>query len=206
MGPGPFHPRWLIRPFHMRLLNRFKKIHDTISRGKVNAGLRKASRFQYSFCMQRAMWLGILIAYGVLLAAGSGCASRAALLRTLPPERRGRYEVVEMEVTAYCPCGKCTGWHRNWLFQPVYSSGPMRGKRKAVGITSSGSLARPGTLAADTSLFPYGTIMYVPGYGYGRVEDTGADIKGHRLDVFFPRHHQAEAWGRVRVPVKVWRP
>ncbi len=136
----------------------------------------------------------------------AGCADRSALLRTLPPERRDRHETIEMEVTAYCPCGKCTGWHRNWLLQPVYSSGPLKGQHKKVGITASGAAARPGTIAADTRLFPFGTIMYVPGYGYGRVEDVGSDIKGYRIDVFFRRHQQAVEWGRVRLPIKVWRP
>lgn len=111
-----------------------------------------------------------------------------------------------MEVTAYCPCGECTGWRRNWLFIPIYTSGPLIGRRKRVGMTSSGTMARPGTIAADTRLFPYGTVMYVPGYGYGRVEDTGGDIKGRRLDVFFRRHSQAVAWGRRKAMVTVWRP
>lgn len=144
----------------------------------------------------------------VLLLALSvaGCATRSALLRTLPEHRRGNPEKIELEVTAYCPCGKCCNWHRNWLLQPVYSSGPLAGQRKRVGVTASGTLAQPGTIAADPAVFPFGTIMYVPGYGYGRVEDTGSHVKGQRIDVFFRRHSQAVRWGRQRLVVTVWRP
>lgn len=118
--------------------------------------------------------------------------------------RKGKPYVVE--VTGYCPCGACCGWRRNWLLIPVYSEGPLRGHRKKVGYTASGHPARPGTLAADTSVFPFGTILYIPGYGYGRVEDRGRDIKGYRIDVFFRHHSTAEQWGRKRLNVRVWFP
>ena len=64
-----------------------------------------------------------------------------------------------------------------------------------------------GTLAADTSVLPFGTIVEVPGYGYGRVEDRGGAIKGNRLDLWFPSHSEAQRWGRQKgVRVRVWKP
>ena len=111
---------------------------------------------------------------------------------------------VTLETTGYCPCGSCCGWKRNWLGRPVVVSGPGRGNPKKVGYTSSGTKAQPGTLAADTTIFPFGTIMYIPGYGYGRVEDRGSDIKGYHIDLFFTNHASAERWGRIKKPVKVW--
>lgn len=111
-----------------------------------------------------------------------------------------------MEVTAYCPCGECCNWRRNWLGRPVIASGPNKGRRKAVGITASGTEAAPGTIAADPKRYPFGTVLYVPGYGYGRVEDTGRDIVGKRLDVYYSRHDRAEEWGRQSLEVRVWRP
>ena len=63
-----------------------------------------------------------------------------------------------------------------------------------------------GTIAADTRHYPFGTRMYVPGYGWGRVEDRGGDIKGYRLDLFFRSHRDALAWGRAKKKVTVWRP
>ena len=108
--------------------------------------------------------------------------------------------------TGYCKCQKCTGWRRTWYGRPVYASGPNKGKRKAVGITASGTRARVGTIAADTSRYPFNTIMYIPGYGYGRVEDRGGKIKGNHIDLFFRTHKQGLRWGRQKKMVKIWFP
>jgi 3D (Asp-Asp-Asp) domain-containing protein len=109
-----------------------------------------------------------------------------------------------MLVTGYCHCGKCCGWHRNWLLRPVYSSGTLKGKPKKVGQTASGRMAHHGTIAADTNRYPFGTIMHVPGYGYGRVEDRGGGIRGDHIDIYFPSHKQALLWGKKQLTVKVW--
>ncbi|HIE44196.1 MAG TPA: hypothetical protein EYP78_05315 [Candidatus Omnitrophica bacterium] len=119
------------------------------------------------------------------------------------PRRGGREATITMVVTAYCPCGKCCGWERNWLGMPVYNSGPSKGKRKRIGITVDGTRARIGTIAADISKYPFGTRMYVPGYGWGVVHDTGSDIKRDHIDVFFPTHQQALNWGRKVLKVRV---
>lgn len=134
-----------------------------------------------------------------LLALIVGCASSGNDLG--PPTM-----VVPMQVTGYCPCKKCCAWKRNWLGRPVYASGSLKGERKKVGQTASGTMAQPGTIAADTDRYPFGTIMYVPGYGYGRVEDCGGAIKGQHIDVFFKKHRQAEHWGSVTQDVYIWLP
>jgi len=74
-----------------------------------------------------------------------------------------------------------------------------------VGITASGAEAQRGTIAADTSIFPFDTVISIPGYGYGRVEDRGGDIKGYHIDLYFATHQQAREWGRKRLKVQVWR-
>jgi len=112
-----------------------------------------------------------------------------------------------MEVSAYDSCGKCTNWKRNWLGRPVVASGPDAGQPKKVGITASGAKAQKGTIAADTSQYPFGTVMYVPGYGYGRVEDRGKSMKGpSKIDIYFDSHKEARQWGRRNAAVKVWLP
>ncbi len=64
--------------------------------------------------------------------------------------------------------------------------------------------ARDGTVAADTRYLPMGTRLYIPGYGYGTVQDRGGAIKGpNRLDVYFDSHGDARRWGRRRIPVQV---
>lgn len=157
--------------------------------------------------MTNARFLRRAVAAVALLAVLAGCA-------TLPGRRRGADRVppgyvprkVRMEITAYCSCGSCCNWRRNWLFRPVVASGPHAGRRKEVGRTASGSMARRGTVAADTSVLPMGTVLYVPGYGYGRVEDRGGDIRGLRLDLYYRRHGDALHWGRRHVDVTVWVP
>lgn len=67
-------------------------------------------------------------------------------------------------------------------------------------------MVRPGTIAADTSIYPYGTVMHIPGYGYGRVEDTGGAVKGHHIDLYRPNHWFAKQWGAQAKKVKVWLP
>lgn len=136
----------------------------------------------------------LLTCIGIALA---GCASRGG---------GGRVEHLTLEATGYCKCGDCCGWKRNLLMQPVYAYGPMKGEKKKVGVTASGTKAKKGTIAADTSVFPFGTRMKVPGYGDGVVEDRGGAIQGGKIDLFFKTHQQALEWGRRNVTVEVRYP
>jgi len=141
----------------------------------------------------------------VVCAAVVSLVGACAGVRIRPPKEVRATEERVLVTTGYCACQKCAGWHRNWLFQPVYSSGPNKGKRKKVGITASGTRARKGTIAADAR-YPFGTVMYIPGYGYGRVEDRGGAIQGDRIDLFFKKHKDAVRWGRQTKRVKIWVP
>ncbi len=135
----------------------------------------------------------------------AGCVSLRRDLESRIP--RGAPGILRrMEITGYCACGRCCNWRRSWLGIPVYASGRHAGQRKTVGITASGEKAQWGTIAADTRVYPFGTIICVPGYGYGRVEDTGRDIVGARLDLFFPSHEDALQWGRRKLDVRIWTP
>eukprot|EP00850_Spirogloea_muscicola_P001486 SM000005S17283 [mRNA] locus=s5:1272177:1274316:+ [translate_table: standard] len=68
-------------------------------------------------------------------------------------------------------------------------------------------LPRHGTIAADTVHYPFGTRMYVPGYGWGEVEDRGGAIKGaFRIDLYHHSHRDALQWGRRKVQVVVVLP
>ena len=119
-----------------------------------------------------------------------------------------RYEKRAMVVTAYASDPISTNWRRGKiLFWKKYvASGPNKGKPKKVGITSSGARARKGTIAADTRYYPYGTVMKIPGYGKGVVQDTGAAIQGpNRIDVYFRTRKKALQWGRQRLMIKIKR-
>ncbi len=63
-----------------------------------------------------------------------------------------------------------------------------------------------GTIAADTRYHKFGTRMYVPGYGYGVIEDRGGAIKGpNRLDLFYSSHSDALKWGRKHINVTIYK-
>jgi uncharacterized protein YabE (DUF348 family)/3D (Asp-Asp-Asp) domain-containing protein len=63
-----------------------------------------------------------------------------------------------------------------------------------------------GTVAADPSRFPYGTMLYVTGYGYCRVEDTGGFVKwpggSNVLDLYMDADKE-DSWGRRNVIVYI---
>jgi len=116
------------------------------------------------------------------------------------------YHKLEMEVTAYSSDKISTNWKRGKIFfwRAYVASGPNKGKRKKVGITSSGVKAKMGTIAADIRHSPYGTVMIIPGYGKGVVQDTGSAIKGpNRIDVYFKTRKKALKWGRQTLEIKV---
>lgn len=52
-------------------------------------------------------------------------------------------------------------------------------------ITASGKRVRIGLAGVDPRYIPYGTQMYVPGYGYAEAADTGA-ISGRWIDLAYP--------------------
>jgi len=57
-----------------------------------------------------------------------------------------------------------------------------------------------GTIAADWKYIKPRTRIYIPGYGWGRVEDKGSAIKGrNRLDLYIDSHQRALKWGRRTV-------
>ena len=51
------------------------------------------------------------------------------------------------------------------------------------------------TVAADWSVLPAGTEIYIGGVGWRVVEDTGAGIDGHTLDVYYDSHEAALGHG-----------
>ncbi|HSH24465.1 MAG TPA: 3D domain-containing protein [Massilibacterium sp.] len=77
----------------------------------------------------------------------------------------------------------------------------------AYGITYSGVKVRRdhySTIAADPNVFPIGTIVYIPGYGYGVVADTGGKIKGDRIDLYFEEVKDVyREWGKKEVEIIV---
>jgi len=100
------------------------------------------------------------------------------------------YSVV-MNVSAYCPCEACCG-------------------HLSPGITASGNRVEGPVKhwVAAPPEYAFGTVMRVPGYAGGRpvcVLDRGGDIKGDKLDVYFPTHQAARKFGRQKLTVEIWK-
>jgi 3D (Asp-Asp-Asp) domain-containing protein len=75
------------------------------------------------------------------------------------------------------------------------------------GITYSGVKVKRdlySTVAADKRVFPIGTILFIPGYGFGVVADTGGAIKGNKVDLYYNTVKEVyEQWGKKKVQVYV---
>lgn len=94
----------------------------------------------------------------------------------------------EFRVTAYCGGSCCCGV---WADEDC--------------TTASGAKAVEGvTVAADTSLLPFGTTVRIDGQEY-TVQDTGGAIQGKRLDLYFENHEDALQWGVKTKEVEVKR-
>ena len=64
------------------------------------------------------------------------------------------------------------------------------------GITASGRTPRVNhTIAADTSLLPMYTKVYIEGWGTYTVEDRGGAIKGKKIDIFVSSNSVARKYG-----------
>jgi 3D (Asp-Asp-Asp) domain-containing protein len=98
---------------------------------------------------------------------------------------------IRMRVTAYSPDERSCGASADGITASGYSV-----------YTNGGAL-----VAADPKVLPLGSIVRVPGYDGGScvpVLDVGGAIKGARLDVLFPTHEEAMAWGVRDLEVEVW--
>ncbi|XJZ26795.1 3D domain-containing protein [Bacillota bacterium Lsc_1132] len=75
------------------------------------------------------------------------------------------------------------------------------------GITYSGVKVKRdlySTIAADLRVFPIGTILFIPGYGYGVVADKGGAIKGNELDLYYETVQDVyKLWGKKKLDVYV---
>ncbi|MUK90022.1 hypothetical protein GMD78_16750 [Ornithinibacillus sp. L9] len=75
------------------------------------------------------------------------------------------------------------------------------------GITYSGVKVKRdlySTIAADLSIYPIGTILFIPGYGYGVVADKGGAINGNKIDLYYDTVEDVYSeWGKKEVDVYI---
>ena len=105
------------------------------------------------------------------------------------------------------------------LMVPAASQSPPRKPRRPTiryfiataysveGTGASGKWSHPGTVAADRDILPLNSRIRI--FGAGKysgdytVEDTGAKVDGHHIDVYMPSRVEAKKFGRQRVKVVI---
>ena len=63
-----------------------------------------------------------------------------------------------------------------------------------------------GMVAVNPDRIPYGTLLYVPGYGYAKAEDTGGAVcsyDGMQIEVLMDTYEEAMNWGVRYMEVKI---
>lgn len=71
------------------------------------------------------------------------------------------------------------------------------------GRTASGKPAAVGRIAVDPCVIPLGTKVYVEGYGFAEAADTGGNIKGNTIDVYYNTAGQCRQWGVRNVTIYI---
>lgn len=96
-------------------------------------------------------------------------------------------ELGTFKTTAYCTCVKCCGiWSQEH---------PSRVGTDYAQKTASGTIPTAGrTVAVDTNLISYGTVLIIDGHEY-IAEDTGSAVKGNVIDIYFDSHEDALEYG-----------
>lgn len=88
-----------------------------------------------------------------------------------------------------------------------YESTGKKPDHPGYGITYSGVKVKRdlfSTVAADLNVFPIGTIIFVPGYGYGVVADKGGAIQGNELDLYYETVDEVyNLWGKRTLDVYI---
>jgi len=114
----------------------------------------------------------------------------SSLIKRMETPNLSEYEKVSVMATGYTAGVESTGKD---ISHPEY------------GITYSGVEVRRdlySTIAADITIFPIGTVLYIPSYGYGVVSDTGSAIKGYKIDLYFDTVDDVYTqWGKKMIDV-----
>ena len=72
-------------------------------------------------------------------------------------------------------------------------------------ITATGAVLVKGIAAIDPTYIPYGTRMYVPGYGEALAADTGGGVKGRMIDLGYT-DEDYESWHEWVTVYFLWPP
>ena len=108
------------------------------------------------------------------------------------------YEILEKKVKTSPVPKRVVGNNKLGRFKLSWYSPKELGKETPEQLkTSTGKVPKEGrTIAVDPKVIPYGSIVYIQGYGYFIAEDCGGAIKGNRIDIFTASYATAIKNGR----------
>lgn len=86
------------------------------------------------------------------------------------------------KLTAYCSCSECCG-----IWAECRPNGVVYG-------ASGEELAPNHSVAVDTSVIPYGTVLLINGIEYV-AQDCGGGVIGNHIDIYFDDHEEAVIFG-----------
>lgn len=108
---------------------------------------------------------------------------------SMPISRGGQQlefrKVIKMKATAY---------YAVYGIGKTYTSTGVKAIRNPDGYS---------TIAVDPKVIPYGTKLFVEGYGFATAADTGSAIRGNWIDVFFNTYKEACNWSVKYVNVYI---
>lgn len=111
--------------------------------------------------------------------------------QTIADLKKDEYRLLylgEFKLTAYCSCEVCCG---QWAVDRELDE-----NGNPIIYTASGAIAQANhTIAVDTSILPFGSEVYIPGYGFFVAEDTGYGVNGNHIDIYFKNHEDAVSHG-----------
>ena len=93
------------------------------------------------------------------------------------------------------------GFVRYRSARTVEASAYTLAEGSGTGLTSTGVVPYHGVVAVDPDVIPYGTRMYIPGYGFAVAADCGSAINGNTIDLYMEDYGDAISWGRRDVTI-----
>ncbi len=81
--------------------------------------------------------------------------------------------------TVDTPDGPRQYWRRIRMYATSYHPAALGGDN----VTATGDILQKGIVGGDRGIMPFGTLVYVPGYGVGKRADTGALVRRLRIDL-----------------------
>jgi 3D (Asp-Asp-Asp) domain-containing protein len=152
------------------------------------------------------------VSYTARNSAYKGTSLRSRALPVVKPEELSMsQEVIEPKPVALEEAVDWSKYPSQVVVATGYTAGyESTGKNPGhpgYGITFSGVQVKRdlySTIAADPSVFPIGTVLFIPGYGYGVVADTGSAIKGNKIDLYYDTVSEVfNEWGKQEIEVFV---